>query len=909
MLYACTPGKKPRLCFDFRGLNQITVKHRYPLPVIEDMLGRLHAAAVFTQLDLASGFNQIRVRPEDVYKTGFVTRYGQFETLVMPFGVCNGPSTFQEAINATLRDQLDRCAIAYMDDLSAYSASRRQHIADCWAVLSRLHADGWVCRLPKCHFFVQTMLFAGHVCHAKRAGSALPATRQANPDKVQCVQEWPVPQDVSELRRFLGLANYFGEYIEGFSQIAEPLYALTRRKGAVFKQPWSEECAAAFRQLKVALTSAPVLILPDPAAPWVLQTDASSKAIGAVLMQEVAGKLHPVAYSSHLMSAAEQRYPVHDKECLAIVHHLVKWRHHLMGGQFVLVQSDHKSLDRLMHFTDLDCLGRQARWLQVLANFNYKVVYVPGSAQVAADCLSRPQCNVLQDVHVSQDLGAWLKGALLQDSDTATMIALAQGQQVAMPRWLPSGQLLEEEGLLYVVQPDGSSQLVIPADPRLQQLLLSEAHDTVIAGHMGRDKTLAKVKQWFVWDGMAKAVDLYVRSCPVCQGIKAPNQRPAGLLQSLAVPPSRWHTVSMDFITGLPRSSRGHDSIMTVVDKLTKRAHFIPTTCTVTAAKCAELFIQHVFRLHGMPRVIVSDRDVKFTSAFWRTFHRACGTQLRMSTPFHPQTDGQSEAANKVISQLIRSCIDVKQQSWEDKLPFLEFAYNDSLASGTGFTPFFLDLGRHPHVPLLMQSQRREDVVKAAGPLHTVAYVLTTCQQTLKMARARMKVVQEQQARQANKKLREVAFAVGDQVMLSTKHLHLKARGRSKKLRPRFIGPFAVSALHGPNAVRLDLPPEVKCHRVQNVSKLKHYVSDGGLFPGRPVMPSLPEVSDSKEDFEVEAIMGRKGKAGQVQYLVKFRGSPGRPRWLPKDALLDDWDVVQEFEAVHGTDQQLDSFD
>jgi hypothetical protein len=701
------------------------------------------------------------------------------------------------------------------------------------------------------------------------------------------------------MRRFLGLTNYFGEYVAQYSDIAAPLYALTSKHAPPLKDSWSQECQGAFQQLKDALVSAPVLVLPDPQAPWVLQTDASKHAVGGVLMQEFQGKLHPVAYSSHLLTPTQQRYPIHDKECFAIVYHLQKWKCHLLGAPFILVQSDHKSLDRLMHYNDLDCLGRQARWLNLLANFNYKVQYLPGDGNVVADCLSRPQLHVLDVVDVQADFAGQLRLALQQDSDTRAMLALAQGQSADTPQWRPVGDLVVEDGLLYVQGAGGVSRLVIPALDSIKQVLLHEAHDAVASGHMGRDKTLHKLQQLFVWKGMAADVAQYVLSCPVCQACKAQSSKPAGLYMPLEVPPSRWHTVCMDFITGLPMSKQGHDSILTVVDKLTKRAHFIPTTCNVTAEGCAKLYVQHVFRLHGMPQVIVSDRDVKFTSAFWRTLHAACGTRLKMSTPFHPQTDGQSEVANRVIAQLLRTCVSSKQIDWEDKLPLLEFAYNDSVSTGTGFTPFFLDLGMNPQVPVMLQAGTRSDAAAAAGRVHTVAYVLTTAQTALRLARQKLKAVQVQQKQQADRHRRAVGFAEGDWVYLSTKHLNVKALGKSRKLRPKWIGPFQVTAMHGPNAAKLLLPAEVRCHPVQNVSKLKSAVSDGGRFPRPAFLSEVLGVEERQESMEVEAVLGRKGKAGQVTYLVKYRGVPAaQARWVPAEDLLNDWDEVQEYERV-----------
>jgi hypothetical protein len=442
--------------------------------------------------------------------------------------------------------------------------------------------------------------------------------------------------------------------------------------------------------------------------------------------------------------------------------------------------------------------------------------------------------------------------------------------------------------------------MVIPADAAITQALLHEAHDVITAGHMGRDKTLDKLKSLYVWKNMALDVEEYVRSCPTCQVAKGTNKRPAGLLRPLPIPTDRWQVISMDFIVGLPTSAEGHDSIWTIVDKLTKKAHFIPVQSTFQAPELATVFLKQIFRLYGMPEAIVSDRDAKFCSQFWRALMSALGTNLNMSTPFHPQTDGQSEAANKTIEQLLRTVIDARQTNWEESLPLLEFAYNDSLSAATGFTPFYLDTGRNPRVPLMLGNPRAGELQHAAGGVQAAAYVLTTCQQTLQQARANIKLSQQKQELQANKTRRAADFAVGDKVMLSSGHLNLQyaTAGRCAKLAERQVGPYTIVQMKGPNAAELDLPANHYFHRVQNVEKLVHFF-ESDKFTGRHSPPPPALDAEGEQVWEVEEIIGRRGRAGNISYLVKYKGYPVHDAlWQPSRELSTCKGAIRDYEAT-----------
>ncbi|RYE95918.1 MAG: hypothetical protein EOO78_22560, partial [Oxalobacteraceae bacterium] len=369
-----------RFCVDYRGLNDLTVRNSYPLPHMDDLFDRLQGARYFSKIDLRTGFYQIAMADEDCAKTAFRTRYGHFEWTVLPMGLTNAPATFQHLMNHTFRAFLDKCVLVFLDDIVVYSRTLDDHTREVRAALQRLREARLYAKASKCELFMGEIEFLGH--HVGRGGLRVMA------DKVDAVQQWPTPRSAGDVRSFLGLAGYYRRFVQDFSRLAAPLHDLTHTADGQ-QYAWLPAHQAAFDALKAALKAAPVLALPDPDRQYVVNTDASDYATGAVLQQDFGRGLQPLAYLSHKMSDAETRYPVHDKEMLAIVNMLGEWRTYLHGRQpFVIrIRTDHNSLQYFM--TQPSLSARQARWLDKLADFDFKIEYIKGPTNTAADALSR----------------------------------------------------------------------------------------------------------------------------------------------------------------------------------------------------------------------------------------------------------------------------------------------------------------------------------------------------------------------------------------------------------------------------------------------------------------------------------------------------------------------------------------
>ena len=368
---------------DYRGLNKITIKNKYPLPRVEDLLDRLVSARYFSKLDLISGYNQIRIKEGDEYKTAFRTRYGHYEFKVLPFGLTNAPATFMRLMNDIFRPYLDKFILTFFDRMLCYSDTAEDHLRHLRIVLQTLRDHKLYANKEKCYFFLQELEFIGHI--VGKDGIKL------DPAKVKAILEWPTPRNATEVRRFHGLANYYRRFVKDFSKIASPLNELTGERSKFYWGPAAEE---AFRNLKEAIASVPNLVPFDFEKETRVTTDASDVAVGAELSQKDAnGKWHPTAFYSAKLTPTEVKYPTHERELLAIIHALKTWRHYLEGRHFEIV-TDHHGLRYIQ--TQPLLSKRQAGWLEFLQEYDYEIHYSPGTTNVVADALSRCQlCNAM----------------------------------------------------------------------------------------------------------------------------------------------------------------------------------------------------------------------------------------------------------------------------------------------------------------------------------------------------------------------------------------------------------------------------------------------------------------------------------------------------------------------------------
>ncbi|KAL0546768.1 hypothetical protein IC582_016681 [Cucumis melo] len=808
-----------RLCIDYRELNKVTVKNRYPLPRIDDLFDQLQGATVFSKIDLRSGYHQLRIKDEDIPKTAFRSRYGHYEFIVMSFGLTNAPAVFMDLMNRVFREFLDTFVIVFIDDILIYSKTEAEHEEHLRMVLQTLRDNKLYAKFSKCEFWLKQVSFLGHV--VSKAGVSV------DPAKIEAVTGWTRPSTVSEVRSFLGLAGYYRRFVENFSRIATPLTQLTR-KGAPFV--WSKACEDSFQTLKQKLVTAPVLTVPDGSGSFVIYSDASKKGLGCVLMQQ--GKV--VAYASRQLKSHEQNYPTHDLELAAVVFALKIWRHYLYGEK-IQIFTDHKSLKYF--FTQKELNMRQRRWLELVKDYDCEILYHPGKANVVADALSRKVSHSAALITRQAPLHRDLERAEIAVSVGTVTMQLAQlTVQPTLRQRIIDAQsndpyLVEKHGLAeagqtaeFSLSSDGGllfeRRLCVPSDGVIKTELLSEAHSSPFSMHPGSTKMYQDLKRVYWWRNMKREVAEFVSKCLVCQQVKAPRQKPAGLLQPLSIPEWKWENVSMDFITGLPRTLRGFTVIWVVVDRLTKSAHFVPGKSTYTASKWAQLYMSEIVRLHGVPVSIVSDRDARFTSKFWKGLQTAMGTRLDFSTAFHPQTDGQTERLNQVLEDMLRACALEFPGSWDSHLHLMEFAYNNSYQATIGMAPFEALYGRCCRSPVCWGEVGEQRLM---GP-----ELVQSTNEAIQKIRSRMHTAQSRQKSYADVRRKDLEFEIGDKVFLKVAPMKGVLRfERRGKLSPRFVGPFEILERIGPVAYRLALPPSLSAvHDVFHVSMLRKYVPD-----------------------------------------------------------------------------------
>lgn len=744
-----------RMCIDYRALNKATIPDKFPIPVIEELLDELHGATIFSKLDLKSGYHQVRVHEEDIHKTAFRTHEGHYEFLVMPFGLMNAPSTFQSLMNEVFRVHLRKFVLVFFDDILVYSRDWTTHLCHLEEVLRVLKLHGLVANKKKCHFAQKSVDYLGHVISGKGVA--------ADPNKVESVVKWPTPKNVKGVRGFLGLTGYYRKFIRNYGKVARPLTALTKKDAFT----WNEETHKAFEALKESLTTAPVLALPDFTKEFTIECDASGVGIGAILMQEK----RPIAYFSKALGVRNVAKSAYEKELMAVGLAIQHWRPYLLGRRFT-VSTDQKSLKQLLQQKIVTV--EQQNWATKLLGFDFNIVYKPGKLNGGADALSRVHEG--GEVCVMTSSLQWkdvdiLREEFAQDPHLQKIVNDLQQNKDSRP-----GFEFKQGVLLY----DG--RLVISSKSVLIPTLLKEFHETSQGGHSGFYRTYRRLAVNVYWVGMKNVVQEFVRSCDVCQRQKYLASSPGGLLQPLPIPDRIWEDISMDFITGLPKS-KGFEAILVVVDRLSKYCHFIALKHPYTARTIAEVFVKEIVRLHGVPLSIVSDRDPIFMSNFWREMFKLQGTKLKMSSAYHPESDGQTEV---VLETYLRCFIADQPKTWVHWVPWAEYWFNTTYHASTGKTPFEVVYGRTP--PTITRWIQGEVRVEA------VQKELLDRDEAIKQLKVHLLRAQDRMKQFADKKRCDRSFSIGEWVFVKLRaHRQKSVVSRIyPKLAAKYFGPYPV---------------------------------------------------------------------------------------------------------------------
>ncbi|KAI0996566.1 hypothetical protein K3495_g11617 [Podosphaera aphanis] len=939
-LFAKKPGGGLRFCVDYRALNSITVKDRYPIPLIKETLRQLTKATWVSKVDVRAAFHKLRVREGDEKKTVFRTRFGSFEWLVTPFGLTGAPSAFQRYINNVLGEFLGDFCSAYLDDVLIYTTG---DIVDHWSkvniILKRLGLAGLKMDPQKSEFAVKQTKYLGFIL-------CLGEGIKVDPEKVKAITIWQAPVSTKGIRSFIGFANFYRDFIPNFGRIAAPLLSLTK-KHAQFQ--WEAPQQKAFEELKQRFIKSPILAMWDDEKETVLEADSSGYVLGGCLSQkDEKGQLKPIAYLSKKLTPAEVNYDIHDKEMLSIIRCMEEWRGMLIGlSKPFTVLSDHKNLRHFMTVRTLN--ERQMRWSQFLSNFNFIIKFRPGKQAARPDALSRREQDMPQgsddyriknrDVQLIKD--SWISGvvtrnrlkqvernntnniprgssmfeeeifqtlwnkALREDKDISTLYKSLEKGERSLPPTLKHLKIslaecsFDARGALRF-----RDRVWIPNYEPLQTALIQQTHDSQVTGHPGRDSTLAILGRNFFWPGISKCVRRFCRNCDVCGRSHVWRESKKGLLRPLPVPDRFNCELGMDFMTDLPaKTSNEPRYLMVVVDRL-KGSVALEDMTSMKAEHCASVFLRLHVRHHGFPNYITSDRGSNWVGDFWTELCRLTGVKQRLSTAFHPQTDGATERMNQEVLGYLRAFITYAQFDWKDLLPCAMLAINNRTVSSLGMSPFFAEHGYNIE-PIQLVNPKE----KSSAPEKRAQNFVKRIHEAEILAQASMASAQQRMEEYANRKRSEAEiFKVGDRVWLNLKNIQTPQL--SKKL-SWINAKYQVTKIIDSHSVELNTPSGIwpRFH----VDLLKRAATDP--LPSQilddvqppPIQPDMQE--DGKEyAFEnanihvVEKILrSEKTKVGRGHWrllLVKWKGF-AEPTWEPREN-LEETEALDIFEAKYG---------
>ena len=829
-----------RFCVDYRQLNKLTRKDAYPLPRIDSCLDAMAGSRFFSTFDLRSGYHQLRVCEADSDKTSFATRTGTYRFRRLPFGLCNSGSTFQRVMDIAMRGLNFTLCLVYLDDIIVYSPTVEEHMSRLEALFDRLRQAGLKLKPSKCELVRTTVDFLGHRVSGDGVSTA--------PSKIEAVVAWPVPCNVTEVRAFLGLCGYYRRFVCNFANIAAPLHALTGHN-QTFR--WTVQCQEAFDSLKAALSSSPVLVMPDDTGRFILDTDASGSSLGAVLSQVQEGRERVVAFGSRVLSKTEKNYCVTRRELLAVVTFVRFFKQYLLGRNF-LIRTDHSCLRWLRHTPEP--IGQQARWCSILEEFDFEIEHRPGKSHGNADALSRRpcrQCGAGEDrvpgqvravkpvplIPVVQGLD---QEQMAKDYETDPQLAEFYNLKstceecpaitdrsgfsgVTKTLCMEWDRFKIEDGVLFRkwwVFGKGSDrwQLIPPSFCR--EKILDVVHAGFGGGHLGVRKMRARLQQQCFWPGWQRDVESFCSRCPACASYFRGTPPRRGKLQ-LAPVGEPWERLAIDITGPHPVSATGFRFLLTGIDLFTKWAFAIPCR-NHEAQTVARLLVEQVFTIFGPPAQLLSDRGPEFESNLMKELCIGFGIDKIRTTAYKPSTNGAVERFHRTLNSMLGKVISRSQRDWDLHVPYVLSAYRSSVHEATGFSPNYLMFGRELRVPIeLVVGFPVEETGQEFNEV--VSQRLDRFRDAYKLAREHLGQTAQRMKRTYDLRVREKDYKPGDRVWLFSPR---KFVGLSSKWGRGYTGPYEVTEKLSQVNYAIRKSPRGNifvCH----IDKLKPYLTPG----------------------------------------------------------------------------------
>lgn len=857
--------KKYRIVIDYRKLNEKTIDDKFPLPLIDQILDRLGRACYFTTLDLANGYHQIEMDPVDIPKTAFSTETGHFEFLRMSFGLKNAPATFQRVMNNVLRGFQNEICYVYLDDIIVFSSSLQEHVERLRKIFERIRQSNLKIQLDKSEFLHTEVAYLGHVI---TKNGVLP-----NPEKINAVKNFPLPVNQKQIKSFLGLAGYYRRFINNFAKIAKPLTNCLKKNSKVIHSP---EFVKSFNHLKELLINAPILKYPDFSQPFILTTDASNVALGAVLSQGSPPNDHPVAYASRTLNQTEQKYSTIEKELLAIVWACKTYRPYLYGRKFV-IQTDHRPLVWLFNLKEPN--SKLLRWRLKLEEFDYTIKYKPGKTNIA-DPLSRINLNAIEtESHVNNpgdidfDIDQFLtefnelqnpeqinpnnnsieNPININPENNSETDTAHSGESSSEPNFALLDEIINNKSYQLIVKKspynsylkrdleifDGNKiiKAIVPNEakaitqflkenacnntlyiyflsPELRTIfqevwrkyftrlkivectklvnnVLPEERNNIIkykhegkTNHRGITETLNALKLNYYWKSMKKDITEFINNCETCQKSKYHRKPPNEPLVLTNTPSKPFEILHIDTY------KIGNNKFLTIIDKFSKFGQALSYFGTSISA-CQQLV--HFFTFFGIPKQIVADCGGEFKNDVIKELLKTHKIDIHFTTPHHHESNSPVERFHSTLTEHLRL---LKEQDKDadiiSLMPYALIAYNNTIHSSTGFTPYELISGHTSSrdAMSLIPTQAYTQYVNAHKS-NTQALYSSIQEKTLKQ---KQKIISRQ-----NKNRNPINPPLGSKV-------YRKIEGRSGKQKNKFNGPYILTKILENGKIEIENP-------------------------------------------------------------------------------------------------------
>ena len=778
-----------RICLDFRKMNESLPDDTYPIPSVQEILNQLGNNALYSTLDMRSSFHQIPLKESSCEKTAFTTPRGRWEYLSLPFGLKDSGNSFQRCINSVMSGMIGKGSWVYLDDVIVGGSDFDTHLNNIMEVAKRLQDNNLSLKFDKCEFFKEELDFLGHKISKQGI--------QKQPQKVEAIKRFPRPKTVKQVLSFTGLANYYRKFVPNFSKIAHPLYELTKGRESPkinANVKWNQEAEEAFQKLKTCLAEDIILIHPDFKKDYYLTTDASDKAVGGVLEQmDSNGQRRPISYFSRTLNAAEQNYNATEREALGVIWGL-KFNRSLCLGFKIHVLTDHKPLVAIFN-TAKNHNSRVARWKMCLAEFDIQLSHVDGKSNHAADALSRIELDseIIGLINTNEQImeeAPWnlRELALSQNrhSKWGKLKEYLKGDTDVIPKKLPlpiTEFKILEDGLLYRQTVDSRGQklmqLVIPED--FIDKAISRNHVLPIAGHGGRDATIARLKTTVYWPDMKNDVTRFIRKCPTCLRFK-PARDAHAPLQKYPDVSRPFQRIHLDLIGPIqPTTENGNKYILSIIDVFTRYGFAVPLK-TKTAAEVTDAYVKEIIKHHGAPEQVISDCGKEFLNQVFQGVQKLFGTSHKHTSPYHPSCNGMAERYNASLIKILKTITKDNPQHWDLLLNIAVLAYNSAYHRVIRESPFFLYHLRDANLPYAELSKITPSFYNTDD---YVRRTLLMAMKTFKITEDILKNEAELMVRNSKGKLKEIE--IGARVYL----LNHKKKG---KLAPSYLGPFRVIA-------------------------------------------------------------------------------------------------------------------